>query len=122
MAYFHVTLRTGERDLHSGIYGGAALNAAHALIETLSAVTAARRPTARAAARGDRGAHRAGARGLGRCPRAPTSSPARARSPADAAAEEFYLRTFAEPALDVNGMHSGSPDAREDRAAGPGGG
>ena len=30
MAYFHVTLRTGERDLHSGVYGGAALNAAHA--------------------------------------------------------------------------------------------
>src|SRR3954468_1445553 len=25
MAYFHITLRTGERDLHSGMYGGAAL-------------------------------------------------------------------------------------------------
>ena len=32
MAYFHLTLRTGARDLHSGMYGGAALNAAHALI------------------------------------------------------------------------------------------
>ena len=40
IAYFHVTLRTGERDLHSGIYGGAALNAAHALIQTLGAVVA----------------------------------------------------------------------------------
>ncbi|MGA8717699.1 MAG: M20/M25/M40 family metallo-hydrolase, partial [Solirubrobacteraceae bacterium] len=38
MAYLHVTLRTGERDLHSGIYGGAALNAAHALVQTLGAV------------------------------------------------------------------------------------
>src|SRR5690242_5831154 len=37
MAYFHVTLRTGDKDLHSGIYGGAALNAAHALMQTLSA-------------------------------------------------------------------------------------
>ncbi|MGH3048737.1 MAG: M20/M25/M40 family metallo-hydrolase, partial [Gaiellaceae bacterium] len=40
MAYFHVTLRTGERDLHSGMYGGAALNAAHALIRTLDALIA----------------------------------------------------------------------------------
>ena len=40
MAYFHLTLRTGERDLHSGVFGGAALNAAHALIQTLGAVVA----------------------------------------------------------------------------------
>src|SRR5436190_4060957 len=35
LAYFHVTVRTGRRDLHSGMYGGAALNAAHALARTL---------------------------------------------------------------------------------------
>ncbi len=40
IAYFHVTLRSGERDLHSGVYGGAALNAAHALMRTLGAVVA----------------------------------------------------------------------------------
>ena len=40
LAYFHVGLRTGERDLHSGIYGGAALNAVHALMQTLSVVVA----------------------------------------------------------------------------------
>src|ERR1700747_2411825 len=40
MAYFHVTLKTGERDLHSGMYGGAALNAAHALIKTLEGLVA----------------------------------------------------------------------------------
>ena len=38
LVYFHLALRTGERDLHSGLYGGAALNAAHALIDTLHAV------------------------------------------------------------------------------------
>ena len=38
LVYFHVTLRTGARDLHSGLFGGAALNAMHALMETLSAV------------------------------------------------------------------------------------
>src|SRR5215210_6758987 len=32
LCYFHVRCRTGERDLHSGIYGGAALNASHALL------------------------------------------------------------------------------------------
>src|SRR5947209_1184451 len=37
---FHVSLTTGRRDLHSGLYGGAALNAAHALIQTLGAVIA----------------------------------------------------------------------------------
>ena len=52
LAYFHVTLTTGERDLHSGIYGGAALNAAHALAETISKLDRARRPPGRAAAQG----------------------------------------------------------------------
>src|SRR5947209_5028862 len=34
------TLRTGERDLHSGMFGGAALNAAHAMLTTLNALVA----------------------------------------------------------------------------------
>ena len=38
LVYFHVGLRTGERDLHSGMFGGAALNAVHALMRTLAAV------------------------------------------------------------------------------------
>jgi acetylornithine deacetylase/succinyl-diaminopimelate desuccinylase-like protein len=60
MAYFHVTLRTGDKDLHSGVYGGAALNAAHALMQTLSAAVS-------------------------------------------------HDGTLAEPALDVNGIQTGSP-------------
>src|SRR5436309_889336 len=40
VVYFHVTLRTGQRDLHSGVFGGAALNAAHALLHTLDALVA----------------------------------------------------------------------------------
>src|SRR5690349_501907 len=40
LVYFHVTVRTGARDLHSGIYGGAALNAAHALAQALCGVVA----------------------------------------------------------------------------------
>src|SRR5918911_1189266 len=40
LAYFHLRVRTGERDLHSGLFGGAALNAAHALVRTLDALIA----------------------------------------------------------------------------------
>ena len=111
IAYFHVTLRTGERDLHSGLYGGAALNAAHALIKTLGAVDRGRRPPGRAAAPGDPRAERGRARELARAARGRR----RARRPGRAARrtrvprEEFYVRTFAEPALDVNGIESGSP-------------
>ena len=38
ICYFHLTVRTGERDLHSGMVGGAALAATHVLIEVLQAV------------------------------------------------------------------------------------
>ena len=57
LAYFHVRLRTGERDLHSGVFGGAALNAVHALTQTLEAVMA----RAGRAARGRHPADRGGA-------------------------------------------------------------
>ncbi len=40
LIYFHVRLSSGERDLHSGMFGGAALNAVHALMQTLEAVVA----------------------------------------------------------------------------------
>ena len=37
---FHAKVRTGERDMHSGYYGGAALNAIHALTQALSTLYA----------------------------------------------------------------------------------
>jgi acetylornithine deacetylase/succinyl-diaminopimelate desuccinylase-like protein len=111
LCYFHVRVRTGERDVHSGLFGGAALNAMHALIQTFSAVLprdgrlpealriGVAEPTAEEVAgwsamtAGEKVLADVGAR------------------PADvAAAHEFYIRTWAEPSLDVHGLAGGSPD------------
>ena len=40
ICYFHVKVRTGGRDLHSGTFGGGALNALHALMQAFSGVLA----------------------------------------------------------------------------------
>jgi acetylornithine deacetylase/succinyl-diaminopimelate desuccinylase-like protein len=108
--YFHVTLRTGERDLHSGMYGGAALNAAHALIKTLDALIAHdgtlvdELRTGRAAPTDEELA------GWQALPMGADELADQGARPKDArAADDFYLRTFAEPAIDVNGIATGSP-------------
>jgi acetylornithine deacetylase/succinyl-diaminopimelate desuccinylase-like protein len=111
MVYTHVHVRTGTTDLHSGMFGGVALNALHALTKMVTAVTA---------------------RENGRLPellRAGIVPPTEeelaswavlppgegelanggARPMDPRAAEEFYLRTYAEPSLDVNGIEGGSP-------------
>jgi len=110
LVYFHVTMRTGERDLHSGIFGGAAMNAANALLRTLSTATAT---DGRLAAPLRQGILAPTADELASWQELPPGSGELADQgarPADpTAAEEFYIRTFAEPALDVNGIESGSP-------------
>ncbi len=110
VVYFHVTLRTGERDLHSGLYGGAALNAANALVQTLSGIVAGDGRLAEPLRQGlvaPSDEELAGWRSLPAGARELAGQGARPADPR--AADEFYLRTFAEPALDVNGVHSGSP-------------
>jgi acetylornithine deacetylase/succinyl-diaminopimelate desuccinylase-like protein len=110
LAYFHVTLRTGERDLHSGVYGGAALNAAHALIRTLDALIARDGTLAEPLRKGIAAATADELAGWGLLPDgAAELAEQGARAKDDRAAADFYLRTFAEPALDVNGIVSGSP-------------
>jgi acetylornithine deacetylase/succinyl-diaminopimelate desuccinylase-like protein len=112
MVYLHLRVRTGATDMHSGMFGAAALNATHALMTALASVVP---------------------RADGRLPDelrvgavAPTSEEldAWAKLPSGAeqlahqgaapiapdAADEFYLRTFADTSLDVNGIASGSPD------------
>jgi acetylornithine deacetylase/succinyl-diaminopimelate desuccinylase-like protein len=110
LVYFHVKLRSGEKDLHSGMYGGAALNAAHALIKAFDALIAydgllveplragIAAPTAEELA------------GWALLPAGASElSDQGARPKDERAPDDFYVRTFAEPALDVNGIVSGSP-------------
>jgi acetylornithine deacetylase/succinyl-diaminopimelate desuccinylase-like protein len=111
LCYFHVHVRTGERDLHSGMYGGVALNATHALLQALSGViprdgrlpeplrVGIEPPTPQELA--DWATFPSGAEQIAR---------AGARPLDPRAAEDFYLRTGAEPSLDVHGLAGGSPD------------
>ncbi|HTO26695.1 MAG TPA: M20/M25/M40 family metallo-hydrolase [Gaiellaceae bacterium] len=111
---FDVTVDTGDRDLHSGMYGGAAMNAIHVLMRCLSAVLAG--PDGRlpeplragiVAPSADELAQwatlRPGADEIG----------LQGATPLDAkAAEEFYVRTWAESSADVNGILGGKPGLR----------
>jgi acetylornithine deacetylase/succinyl-diaminopimelate desuccinylase-like protein len=110
IVYLHVTVRTGGYDLHSGVFGSVALNATHALMQILSAVQArdGRLPESL----------RAGivpatdeevAAWAELVPGAQMLADADARPVDPRAAEEFYLRTTAEPSLEVNGIAGGSP-------------
>jgi len=110
LIYFHVTVRTGERDLHSGIFGGAALNAMHALTQILAAVQprdgGLPEPLRAGIALPTEEEVAAWAE-LVPGPEMLANAGARAVDPR--AAEEFYRRTTAEPSLDVNGIVGGSP-------------
>ena len=111
---FDVTVDTGDRDLHSGMYGGAAMNAIHVLMRCLSAVLAGPDgrlpeplragivpPTADELAQW--ATLRPGADEIG----------LQGATPLDAkAAEEFYVRTWAESSADVNGILGGKPGLR----------
>lgn len=110
IVYYHLTVTTGAHDLHSGFYGGAAMNAGHVLVQLLSAVASTPEPLR-----------------VGAVP--PTAEEVEAwaeldpgavvlegqgATPADgAAAAEFYERTLAAPAVDVNGLKGGEPDLQK---------
>ncbi|TML50331.1 MAG: M20 family dipeptidase [Actinobacteria bacterium] len=109
LVYFHLRVRTGARDFHSGIFGGAALNALHALVQTLDAVLAkdGRLPEPLRAGLAPPTEEELSA--WAHLTPGAEELAAQGARPLDAKAEEeFYLRTFAEPSLDVNGIEGGS--------------
>jgi acetylornithine deacetylase/succinyl-diaminopimelate desuccinylase-like protein len=110
LAYLHVTVRTGERDLHSGLYGGAALNAAHALARTLTGVVPRNGRLPEPLLAGVVPPTEEELASWRELPPGDEELSSQGARPADpAAADEFYLRTFAGPSLDVNGIETGSP-------------
>ena len=110
LVYFHLTVRTGDRDLHSGVFGSAALNATHALMEILSSVQGqdGRLPEPlRAGIVPPTDEELAAWAEL--VPGEQMLAEAGAQPVDPGATEEFYLRTTAEPSLEVNGILGGSP-------------
>jgi acetylornithine deacetylase/succinyl-diaminopimelate desuccinylase-like protein len=106
-----VEVRTAARDLHSGLYGGAVLNATHVLMEVLRAVLPG--PDGRA-----REELRAGTVALGEAERETWAGlpsgdemlgEAGAKEVTPGAAAEFWERTGAEPSVDVNMLSGGEP-------------
>jgi acetylornithine deacetylase/succinyl-diaminopimelate desuccinylase-like protein len=110
---FDLVVRTGARDLHSGMYGNAALNATHALLQTLSGVLPRDGRVPDALREGIIPAtdeERAGWRQL---PTGAELLELQGAQPYDEqAAEEFWLRTTAETSVDVNGIIGGKPGLR----------
>jgi len=110
LAAFNVHVRTGTRDLHSGMYGNAAMNAIHALTTTLSGILPrdGRVPESlRVGIAPPTDEERAG---WEQQPSGADVLRDAGAVPYDAqAAEEFYLRTTAEPSVEVNGILGGKP-------------
>jgi acetylornithine deacetylase/succinyl-diaminopimelate desuccinylase-like protein len=111
LAGFRLNVRTGKRDMHSGSYGGAALNAIHALMQALSGVLAreGRLPQPLR-----QGAIPLDELELESAASLPTGGEVLAEAGAvpldERAADEFYERTWAEPSLDLNGIRGGKPE------------
>jgi acetylornithine deacetylase/succinyl-diaminopimelate desuccinylase-like protein len=111
---FELKVQTGARDLHSGMYGGVALNAIHVLLRCLDAVLAG--PDGRLPEPLREGIATPTADELEAWsklpPGAESLSEAGARPLDGKAAEEFYRRVWAEPSADVNGILGGKPGVR----------
>jgi acetylornithine deacetylase/succinyl-diaminopimelate desuccinylase-like protein len=106
-----VVVRTGERDLHSGLYGGAVLNATHVLMRVLSEVL----PDQDGRARDEL---RAGVEPMSEperesCGRLPSGDEmireAGAAAVTARAPGEFWERTGADTSVDVNMLQAGEP-------------
>ena len=106
-----VTVRTAERDLHSGLYGGAVMNAAHVLLAMLAELAPDAegrvRPELAAGVIAPTEAERESWHRLP--PGAEALAAVGAAEVAPGAAQELYERVGALPAMDVNLLAGGEP-------------
>jgi acetylornithine deacetylase/succinyl-diaminopimelate desuccinylase-like protein len=110
---FRLHVRTGVRDLHSGVYGGAALNAIHVLSDLISGFAARDGRLAEPLRAGVEDAASDDALPRDALPSGAEQLAAAGGAPADArAAEELQRRTWLEPSLDVHGVRAGSLDGK----------
>jgi acetylornithine deacetylase/succinyl-diaminopimelate desuccinylase-like protein len=105
LAFLDVSVRTGTDDLHSGVYGGAALNAVHALNEMLAAVI----PLPNQLRQGAVPLAQEEVEGWAEIGPGDEQLAAVGAVPSDArASAEFATRTVVEPSIDVHGISAGS--------------
>jgi acetylornithine deacetylase/succinyl-diaminopimelate desuccinylase-like protein len=108
---YHATVRTGERDMHSGYYGGAALNAIHVLMQGLTALIARDGLLPDQLRVGRTALSDVEVESLKKLPSGVEILDDAGATPLDPkAGDDFYDRTWAEPSLDVNGIFGGKPD------------
>ena len=111
---FDVDVKTGDRDLHSGMYGGAALNAVHVLMRCFDAVLAGSNGLLPEPLRaGITAPTPEELKSWGELPPGGEELSSQGARPLDPnAADQFYIRTFAEPSADVTGFLGGKPGLR----------
>jgi acetylornithine deacetylase/succinyl-diaminopimelate desuccinylase-like protein len=108
MVFAHIEVRTGTQTAHSGMYGGAALNAFHALHAALSAVLPRDGRLPEPLRAGVQPPSPAEIASWAELPPGAEELAGVGARPSDPAAEtEFYVRTTAEPSLDIHRMEGG---------------
>ena len=110
---FVLAVRAGARDLHSGMYGNAAQNAVHALMQTLGGILPrdGRLPEPLREGIAEPTDEEREAWAL--LPAGREKLEEAGAVPYDGrAADEFYARTWAEPSVDVHGILGGKPGLR----------
>jgi acetylornithine deacetylase/succinyl-diaminopimelate desuccinylase-like protein len=107
--YFELRVRTGERDLHSGMFGGAALNAANVVTQILGSVLPRDGVLPEQLRKGITPPSEAELASWAQLPPGDELVASQGARPSDpGAAEEYYVRTWAQPSFDVNGLYGGT--------------
>jgi acetylornithine deacetylase/succinyl-diaminopimelate desuccinylase-like protein len=110
---FALSVSAGVRDLHSGMYGNAAQNAVHALVQTLAGILPRDGRLPEPLRQGVIPPTDEELEAWRQLPSGRQKLEEAGAVPYDArAADEFYRRTWAEPSVDVNGMIGGKPGLR----------